>query len=64
MFSDQENCIGENNKVGSREESKVTSFLVFSHITNVGLFKVRLDYVRVNECPQGFRNRRKATVKI
>ncbi len=36
---------------GSREESKVADFFVFSHIRMMGYF--RLGYVRVNECPVG-----------
>ena len=36
---------------GSREESKVSGFFVFSHIRMMGY--VRLVYIRVNECPAG-----------
>ena len=39
---------------GSREESKVAGFFVFSYIRpDDGLFQVRL--IRVYECPAGFR---------
>ncbi len=55
-------------RVGSREESEVAGFFVFSLVLIMGY--LRLGYVRVNECPAGLEPplgaiyRRKATVKI
>ncbi len=57
----------ETKKNGSRGESKVFGFFVFSHIRMMGYF--RLGLVRVNEYPTGLepsaaaRNKRNATVK-
>ncbi len=36
---------------GSREESEVAGFFVFSHIQMMGYFRV--GEIRVNECPTG-----------
>ncbi len=41
--------------MGSREESEISGFFVFSHIRMIGYFKLGL------EPPTGARNRRKAT---
>ena len=51
MHSEQSDPAPEK-KVGSKEESEVAGFFAFSHIRIMGYF--RLDYVRVNVCPEGF----------
>ena len=59
--------------MGSREESEIVGFFVFSHIRMVSYY--RLGLLRVNDCPAWLenrprrvrawaRNRRKATLKI
>ncbi len=37
----------------TREEFEVAGFFVFSHIRMVSYFKVRLGYLRLNDCPAG-----------
>ena len=48
--------------MGSREESEIAGFFLFSHIIRMmGYF--RISYARVNDCPAaGARNRKKASV--
>ncbi len=50
----------------TRFKGRRRSFRFLRNITSMdeGLFQVRLDKVRVNECTAGVRKRRKATVKI